>query len=155
MCVYDVAVGCSNDVSLSGHEGDRYRSRSFHHPSPHNLLPWYDCPVAKRTIFIVTPKPLVKTLGVECVRASQTAYLRTFIELVEAYCTYWVNRQQRFRMFLLLRGLPVVERFSLDAFLKLLSSQLHALCFLCRLNIMRQTRQEVRPVTVTQYQKCH
>jgi hypothetical protein len=53
-----------------------------------------------------------------------------------------------------LHGLPIVERFSLDGFFKLFSSQLHALSFLCRLNIMRQTWQKVRSMTV-KYQKCH
>lgn len=52
-------------------------------------------------------------------------------------------------MFFLLHSLPIVERLGLDGLLKLFSSFLHALSFLCRLNVMGKSWQEVRSVTVT------
>lgn len=42
--------------------------------------------MAKRTVLIAAPKPLVEALSMECVRASQTTYLGIFIELIETDC---------------------------------------------------------------------
>jgi hypothetical protein len=66
------------------HKSDRYRSRPFYHPSFCDLFPGYDGSVAEWAKLVITTEPFVETLGVESVGASQAAYLRIFIELIEA-----------------------------------------------------------------------